>query len=120
MTDVSFSDRIAQLEAQIGDFATSIEKCRQAMLIAKVVGALGALWLAATMVGAVRFSAPSMVVSLSAVIGSFVVYGSSRSTSLQAAAAIEKAEAERVALIGTLDLRAVEQAPAPTPSALLH
>jgi hypothetical protein len=55
-------------------------------------------------------------------IGGFVVFGSSRSTLLQAGAAIENAKAERTALIGSLDLRMVDEKHAPSivGSRLLH
>jgi hypothetical protein len=122
MTDADFSDRIGLLERQVEELAKTVERCGKAMLIAKIAGAAGAIWLAAMMIGVVRFDGLAMIVSLSAMIGGFVVFGSSRSTLLQAAAAIENAEAERTALIGSLDLRMVDEKHAPSivGSRLLH
>jgi hypothetical protein len=122
MSEGGFSDRIAHLERRIGELAKTVEHCSKAMLIAKIAGSAGAIWLAAMTIGLVRFSGLALILSLSAMIGGFVVFGSSRSTSLQAAAAIQEAEAERSALIGSLELRTVEEMHRPSiaGSRLLH
>ena len=122
MTDLGLSDRIARLEGQIEELAKTVERCEKAMLFAKIAGAAGAIWLAAMMIGVVRFNGLAMIVSLSAMIGGFVVFGSSRSSSLQAAAALENDEAERRALIGSLELRVIDETHAPpiAGSRLLH
>ncbi|MGH6768463.1 MAG: hypothetical protein ACRECO_05515 [Xanthobacteraceae bacterium] len=114
MTDVDFSDRISLLEGQIEELTKSVERCGKAMLIAKIAGVAGAIWLVAMMVGAVRFNSLGMIVSLSAMIGGVVMFGTSRSTLLQAGAAMKSAEAERAALIGALDLRIVDETRAPS------
>jgi hypothetical protein len=122
MTDADFSDRISRLEEQIEELAKAVERCRKSMLIAKIAGAAGAIWLIVMAIGAVRFNGLAMIVSLSAMIGGIVMFGTSRSTLLQADAAMKNAEAERAGLIGTLDLRIVEAARAPSiaGSRLLH
>ena len=122
MTGFGLSDRIAHLEGQIEEHAKTVERCEKAMLLAKIAGAAGAIWLALMMIGAVRFGGLAMIVSLSAMIGGFVVFGSSRSSAQQAAAGLENAEAERRALIGSLELRTVDEMHAPSiaGSRLLH
>jgi hypothetical protein len=122
MTDSDFSDRISLLEGQIEELAKAVERCRKSMLIAKIVGVAGAIWLVAMAIGAIRFSGLGMVVSLSAMIGGVVMFGTSRSTLLQAAATRTNAEVERATLISALDLRLVEETRAPSiaGSRLLH
>lgn len=112
MTEADVNDRISHLEGQIEELAKAVERCRKSMLIAKVAGVAGAIWLVAMTIGAVRFNGLGMIISLSAMIGAIVMFGTSRSTLLQADAAMKHAEAERAALIGTLDLRLVDETPA--------
>jgi hypothetical protein len=66
--------------------------------------AAGGIWLLAFTFRAIRFDATAMIGAISAVIGGTVVFGSNRSTSKQAAAAIKAAEALRAELIGKIDL----------------
>ena len=122
MTDTGFSDRITFLEGRIEELAKSIDHCQKAMLIAKLAGVAGSIWLVVMMVGAVRFNGLAMILSLSAMIGGFVMFGSSRSTALQAEAAMQQAEQERRALIRSLELRIIDETHAPSiaGSHLLH
>jgi hypothetical protein len=48
-----------------------------------------------------------MIVAIAAMLGGVVLLGSNRTTSDQAAAALEAAELRRAELIGTIDLRIV-------------
>jgi hypothetical protein len=122
MTELSFSDRITRLEERIEELAKTVERCGKTMLLAKLGAIAGAVWLVVMAIGVVRFSGLGLIVSLSAMIGGFVLFGSSRSTSLQAAASLQEAEAERRALIGALELRTIDelQAPSIAGSRMLH
>jgi hypothetical protein len=122
MTDHGFNNRIGHLESHIEELARTIERCGKSMLMAKIAAIAGAVWLVVMAIGVVRFNGLGLIVSLSAMIGGFVLHGSSRSTSLQAAAALEEAETERRALIGALELRTIDelQAPSIAGSRLLH
>jgi hypothetical protein len=122
MTDFAFSDRIASLEGQIEEHAKTVERCHKAMLVGKLAGIAGAIWFVGMGIGALHFNGLAMIVSLSAMIGGFVMFGSSRSTSMQADAARQQAEAERRALIGSLELRTINerQVPSIAGSRMLH
>jgi hypothetical protein len=100
-------DRIVRLEERIDELARAIESCRKFMLASRIAIAAGVVLLAALVVGAISFSPMAMVGAFAAVLGGIVLLGSNRSTSQQATAAMQMAEAERAALIGEIDLRLV-------------
>src|SRR6266852_4377724 len=99
MADDDLRDQIFQLEAHIEELADVMERCRKATLIAKVAIAAGGNWLLAFTLGAVGFDPAAMIGAIAVVIGGTVVFGSNKSTSKQAAAAIKSAEALRAELI---------------------
>jgi hypothetical protein len=57
-----------------------------------------------------------MIAGLAALLGGVVVFGSNTSTANQLSESMRSAEAQRAALIGQLDIRLVEDAPANRPS----
>ncbi len=100
-------DEIARLELRIEELAASVERCRKFKLASQIAIASGALWMVATLIGAIRFDGVAMMAALSAVIGGIVVFGSNNATWSQVSAALKDAEARRAALIGRLELRVV-------------
>jgi len=100
-------DQIGQLEAEIEQLADTLERCRKAMLLAKLIIGAGAIWILAYLLGAVGFGPASMVGAIAAIIGGVVVYGSNVSTSKLTVAAITDAERLRAELIDKVDPRTV-------------
>jgi hypothetical protein len=105
--DDSLRDQIVRLEDRIEQHAQAIESCRKFMLASRIAIAAGAILLAALVFGVIAFSPMAMVTAFAAVIGGVVLLGSNSSTSQQATAAMQAAEAQRAALIGAIDLRVV-------------
>jgi hypothetical protein len=104
-------DEIVRLEAQIEELAARIESCRKFILAARVAMAGGGIALAATLTGAIRFDLTTLSLSVAALLGSIVVWGSNGATAKEAAANLAKIEADRAALIGLIDLRLIAERP---------
>jgi hypothetical protein len=100
-------DEIAELEADIEEFAATLERCRKIGLAAKAAMVLGAVLLPASLVW---FDPVMMIGGLAALLGGVVAFGSNSSTASQTAEALQKAEALRAALIGRLNIRLVHDA----------
>jgi len=107
MDDAERRDEIVDLEARIQQLAQAIESCAKFILLSRVAIALGGILLLATMFGAIRFDPIVMIAAIAAVLGGIVLLGSNKSTSDQAAAALQAAELRRAELIGTIDLRVI-------------
>jgi undecaprenyl pyrophosphate phosphatase UppP len=102
-------DEIVRLEAHIERLAAKIENCRKFALASQVAMIAGAAVLIGTIFGAVTFDAAVMAGAVAAVLGGIVVYGSNGSTAKEAEAELAKAEANRKALIGLIQLRAIPE-----------
>jgi hypothetical protein len=102
---------IARLEAQIEALAESIERCRKISFAAKIAIAGGALWFALMVLWIVPFSATPFVAALAATLGGIVLLGSNATTWDETETALRQAEAMRAELIGTMNLRLVDDAP---------
>jgi hypothetical protein len=100
-------DEIARLEARLEELADALARCRKFKLASQVAMAGGGLWFAAALIGAVGFTPAAMVVAIAGVIGGAVMYGSNTTTTAEVRAEMDKTEATRAALIGSLDLRVV-------------
>ena len=100
-------DEIERLEARIEELSDSIEGCRKAMLIAKLAIGAGALLLLGMLFGIAGDGAVALIAAIVAATGGIVVLGSNRTTFDQLVAERQEAEAERVSLIGSIDLRVV-------------
>ena len=100
-------EKIARIEADLEEFAVSLDRCRKAMLLAKVAIAAGALWMIAALVGAISFDSTPAVGAIGAIIGGIVVYGSNSSTSKQTLEAMKAAERRRSDLIDIISPKAV-------------
>jgi hypothetical protein len=105
-------EQISELEVQIEKLADALERCRKTALASKAAMGLGGILMAATTLGVVTFDPMVMVAGLAALLGGVVVFGSNTSTANQLSEAMRSAEAQRAALIGRLDIRLVEDAPA--------
>jgi Kef-type K+ transport system membrane component KefB len=115
MADDSVRDQIAALEREIESLAESAERCRKIALAAKAAIVIGALWLAAPILGLIWPSATALLGSTALILGGIVVSGSNATTARQIAERIRQADASRAALIGEIELRLVPEA-----SRLLH
>jgi hypothetical protein len=105
-------EQISELEAQIEELAGALERCRKMSLASKTAMAIGAILLAATILGVITFNPTVMTAALAALLGGVVVFGSNASTANQLAESMRNAEALRAALIGRLDIRLVHDASA--------
>lgn len=103
---------IERLEAQIDALVAKLESCRKFILISQIAFVAGAVLLAALLLGVLRFDATEMLAAIAALLGGIVGWGSNRSTAQEAAAELAVAEADRKAVIGSIDLRVVAERPA--------
>jgi len=111
MDDGDPHDEIVRLEAQIEALTAQIESCRKYILAGRIALAGGAIVFAAMFLGAIHFDVTVMMASVAAMLLGIVVWGSNGSTERQAADELAKAEANRAALIGLIDLRLVAERP---------
>jgi hypothetical protein len=107
MDEASLTQQIALLEERIEELAGTIERCRKAILAAKLSIAIGAVAMAVMIFGPVTFNLTIMLAAMTAVIGGIVVFGSNTSTARQATADMRAAEADRTRMIGMIELRLV-------------
>ena len=106
--DLSPRDAIARLEARIEALSSAVESCHKFMLAARLAIAAGGVLLALTLIRVIAFDPTVLFGSIAVVLGGVVVLGSNTTTARQALEARAKAEAERAALIGAIELRVVE------------
>ncbi len=111
ISDADPHDEIERLEAQIEDIGSRLESCRKFILAARVAVTGGAIVLAAVLLGAIAFDARLLLAAIAALLGGIVLWGSNHSTAEEAAAELEKTEAERAVLIASLDLHLIEERP---------
>lgn len=102
---------IERLEAQIDELAAKLESCRKFILVSQIAIVAGAALLLALLLGVLRFDATEMLAAIAALLGGIVGWGSNRSTAQEAAAELAAAEADRKALIGSIDLHVVSERP---------
>jgi hypothetical protein len=105
--DGDVREEIVRLEADIEQFAETIESCRKLILIAKGAVALAATSIAAGVLGVITLDPAVLIGAFGVVLGGLVVFGSNTSTLEQAKAATKAAELRRSELIGQIDLRVV-------------
>ena len=107
MDEVDLREEIVRLEADIEQFAETIESCRKLILIAKGAVALAAILILAALLGAITLDPAVLIAAFGVALGGVVVFGSNTSTLEQAKAATKAAELRRSELIGKIDLRVV-------------
>jgi len=105
--DGDLREEIVRLEADIEQFAETIESCRKLLLIAKAAMALAALLVLGGVLGAITLDPAVLIAAFGVFLGGIVVFGSNTSTLEQAVAATKAAELRRSELIGQIDLRVV-------------
>lgn len=111
MEDDDPREEIERLEAQIDGLAAKLESCRKFILVSRIAVAAGAVLLVALLLGIIRFDVTEMLAAIAALLGGIVGWGSNRSTAQEAATELAAAEADRMALIGTIDLQVVTERP---------
>lgn len=111
MEDDDPREEIERLEAQIDGLTAKLESCRKFILVSRIAVAAGAVLLVALLLGIIRFDVTEMLAAIAALLGGIVGWGSNRSTAQEAAAELAAAEADRKALIGTIDLQVVTERP---------
>ena len=111
MTEDDPADEISDIEARIEALAEIAERCRKYILASKIAIGGGATLLLVTILGLFGFGQTAALASIALVLGGIVSLGSNVSTLRQTDEAISEAEARRSALIRSIDLRVVADAP---------
>ena len=111
MTEDDPTDEISDIEDRIERLAEISERCRKYILASKIAIGGGAALLLVTVLGVFGFGQTAALGSIALVLGGIVSLGSNVSTLRQTDDAISAAEARRAALIGSIDLRVVADAP---------
>jgi hypothetical protein len=111
MSDVDPHDEIERLEAQIEVLSARIENCRKFILAARIAVGSGGILLVAILLGLIRFDPTLLLTAFAALLGGVVVWGSNGSTAKEAADELAKAETDRRALIGLINLRVIAEQP---------
>jgi hypothetical protein len=107
--DGAIRDEITRLEARIEALAESLDRCRKIALLARLVLAAGAIWIALIALRLLPFAPFHIVGAISAVLGGTVLFGSNASTRKQTAAALAEAEQRRADLIDRIAMQTVEE-----------
>jgi hypothetical protein len=110
MTDDDPTEAISDLEDRIEALAETAERCRKFILASKIAIGGGGTLLLMAIVGLFGLGEGTALGSIALVLGGIVSFGSNVTTLRQTEAAIDAAEAQRAALIGTIDLRLVDDA----------
>jgi hypothetical protein len=104
-------DEIERLEAHIEYLAAKIENCSKFIWAGRIAMAGGGIVLLAMLFGAMWPDLTWMTGAMAAILGGIVMFGSNNSTAKEAASELAAAEASRAALIGSIDLRVIEERP---------
>lgn len=104
-------DEIERLEAQIDRLVAKLDSCRKFILVSRIAILAGAALLVVLLLGLIRFDATVMLAAIAALLGGIVGWGSNRSTAQEAAAELAAVEADRKALIATIDMHVVSERP---------
>ena len=104
-------EQIARLEQHIERLEAKLKSCHKFAAAARVAMTLGGVLLLGLVFGVIRFDPLTLTGAMAAGLGGVVMLGSNNSTAKEAAAQLAEAEAQRAALIGSIELRVVEDAP---------
>jgi hypothetical protein len=108
MTGDGIRDEIARLEDRIEALRESIARCRKISLGSKVAIAAGFAWLGFALLLVVPLLPSLFFGAIAAVIAGIVLLGSNATTWNETVAALTAAEAQRIALIDSIDLTTVD------------
>jgi ABC-type bacteriocin/lantibiotic exporter with double-glycine peptidase domain len=111
MTDTDPHEAIERLEAQIEELAARLESCRKFILAARIAIVAGAILLAAILLGIMTFDSRLLLAAITALLAGIVVWGTNDSTAKEAVQQLAAAEAERAALIGSIELHVIAERP---------
>ena len=101
-------EKIARLEEQIEQLEAKLENCRKFAAASRFAMALGGVLLVGLVFGVIPFDPLALTGAMAAGLGGVVTLGSNNSTAKEAAAQLAAAEAERAELIGSIDLRVID------------
>jgi hypothetical protein len=102
---------IVRLEELIEELSIKLETCRKYAGAALAAMGIGAVLLAAGILGVIALDPVTLLAAAAALMGGIVLAGSNRSTRREIEAQLAAAEAERRALIGEIQLRVVTERP---------
>ena len=97
-------ERIGRLEREGETLAETIESCRKAMTLSQIAMCLGGVAFIVDLFGLLRLPAAMVLVSIAAVIGGIVFFGSNHSTRLEAENRARAIDSERAQCIDKLEL----------------
>ena len=101
-------EAIARLEEHIEQLEAKLESCQKFAAASRFAMALGGVLLVGLMFGIIPFDPLALTGAMAAGLGGVVTIGSNNSTAKEAAAQLAAAEAERAELIGSIDLRVID------------
>lgn len=97
-------DEIVRLE----ELTQTIESCRKFILASRIVTWGGGIVLFAMLSGVMRFDPGILAAAVAALLGGIVIWGSNRSTAMEAVKDLAVAEADRAALIAVVNPKAIQ------------
>ena len=100
-------EAIARLEEHIEELGAKLESCQKFAAASRFAMALGGILLAGLVFGVIPFDPLVLTGAMAAGLGGVVTLGSNNSTAKEAAAQLAAAEAERADLIGSIELRVI-------------
>jgi len=103
-TDLTPSEAIERLEAEIDELRDAIRRSRRLAVVGRVCAIAGIALLAALLFGLALLTPLRMIVGLSLGLGGLVLMGSSVGSTRQFERTLKRAEAERSAAIDDLQL----------------
>ena len=101
-------EEIGRLEEYIEQLEAKLESCAKFAAAARFAMALGGVLIVGLVFGVIPFDPLALTGGMAAALGGVVTLGSNNSTAKEAAAQLAAAEAERAALIGSIDLRVID------------
>src|SRR6187455_2118127 len=99
---------IARLEERIEELEARLESCRKFAAASRFAMTAGGVLLLGLLLGVIPFDPLALTAGMAAGLGGVVTLGSNNATAKEARAQLAAAEAERAALIGSIDLRVVD------------
>lgn len=100
-------EAIAHLEEQIEQLHAKLESCQKFSAASRFAMALGGVLLVGLTFGVIPFDPLALIGAMAAGLGGVVTLGSNNSTAKEATAQLTAAEAARAELIGSIDLRVI-------------